>query len=364
MFRKVVQAAIRYKVAATGVLALVLLVSVVISSWPGRKEGGTLANGTKTPATSLVPTGSPTTSAITELAATPTPSQASNGKPLFNYAACPPHVTWYPANAAASGFTLVEAPKGMPLEGIRLISTGHMFDAAGYGMEYGASYALADNGTIYRWGLTGWGNGSETNAFPTKVKGLPAGEKVVQLDGRFVLMQSGTLYDLNAEGGPKPIQGLPKGNAIAQSDDVSVYVLASDGSLTLYSLHGQDGNPVVSKVKADFKAASVTSGPFITLASDQSGKVWVLQGLFSSSPDSLPHLLELPDKEKVQRINATMSPQVPAYILSDRGKWFSLNMEGKLTLADVPTGAVQVTAMEMITVALKADGTVRGWESE
>ncbi|NOU98770.1 hypothetical protein [Paenibacillus planticolens] len=366
-YRKALHVLIKYKFMVGGLLAVLVLLSTIVYSRTLQNSAGT--GGTSVvvaPASSVtpaVPSAEPTP-AEPLVSTAPTvriETQKPTPDPLFSLAACPPDMKWYPATEEASGFTPAEPPSRSPIKGIQQISAGHMFDGAGYGMEFGSSYALAGDGTVYRWGIFGWGEGRRPDAFPKKVEGLPEGDPVIQLEGRFALVDSGGVIDMNAERGPEKIAGLSGVKSIAQADDVSVFTIDSDGVIKLYSMYGQEGKPAVKRVEASFRAVSVTASPYIMLAVDSKGMLWVGQSTLSSVPNADSAPLELPDGGKVARMEATMSYEEAAYILSDKGSWYTMNGSGALKPTVLPQGTTQVAATSRLTAALDKDGYVWVW---
>ncbi|WP_028550908.1 RCC1 domain-containing protein [Paenibacillus sp. UNC451MF] len=280
-------------------------------------------------------------------------------KQPFQYAVCPPEMNWIPQTEIASGFTPVEQPARQRLGAIKQVSVGHVFDGAGYGSEYGTSYALREDGTVYRWGVFEWGRQARPSAFPQKVSGLPG--TVIQLDGRFALLEGGDIYDLNAESGKGKIAGLPKATALAQAEDSSVYVLGQDGRLQLLSMSGPDSHPSITEVTGWDEISSIKASPFITLALDKEGRLRLAQGPFANAGNKTSVPLDLPDGAKALRIETTMSSETPAFVLSDKGDWFQINDQGQLKAVPVPKHIVQITASQHASVALKDDGTVWAW---
>ncbi|MBE1444673.1 RCC1 domain-containing protein [Paenibacillus sp. OAS669] len=278
------------------------------------------------------------------------------------FASCPPELTWFPQAFAASGFTPAEQPARQRLESIKQISVGHVFDGAGYGSEYGVSYALKEDGTVYRWGVTDWSRQSRPSAFPQKVNGLPGSDSVMQLEGRFALLQSGDVYDLNAENGAKQIEHLPKAASIAQAEDSSVYIVGRDGSLQLYSLFGPESIPAIKQVSGLDAIRSIKASPFMTLALDADGKLLLLQSPFGSyQNDPASRQLELPDGARAVRLEAAMSSDYPGFVLSDQGNWFLVSAEGKLEAVPGTQETVRMTASQKTVLAMKEDGTVWAW---
>ncbi|WP_177238150.1 hypothetical protein [Paenibacillus sp. 1_12] len=351
-------------------LAVIVLLSTVIYSRTLQSSAGTGSTpGSVTPAPSVTPAmpslePTPAAPIVSTAPTTQIVSQRPLPEPLFSFAACPPDMKWYPDTEDASEFTPAEQPSRLPLKGIRQISAGHMFDGAGYGMEFGSSYALAGDGTVYRWGISSWGEGRRPDAFPKKVEGLPERDPVIQLEGRFALVKSGGVFDMNAERSPEKIVGLFDVKSIAQADDGSVFAVGSDGIIKLYSINGQDGKPAVKRVEASFRAVSVTASPYIMLAVDNMGILWVGQSTFSSVPNADPAPLGLPDGGKVARTETTMSYEEAAYILSDKGTWYTVNGSGALKSTVLPQGITQVTATVRLTAALDNDGYVWVWGKE
>lgn len=274
----------------------------------------------------------------------------------YSYAVCPPEMRWFPRDETVSGYTPVEQPAYPRLGGIKQISVGHVFDGAGYGSEYGASYALTEDGTVFRWGITEWSRASKPNAFPLEVSGLP--DTVIQLDGRFALLKNGEIYDLNSL---QQLEGLPKAFSIAQSDDSSVYVIGLDGSLQLYSMLGPESTPSVRQLAEFDHVRAIKASPFITVAIDNEGKLWMAPGAFDRLMPNTPLPLALPEGAKAQQIETTMSSHLPAFVLSDHGDWFLINSEGTLEPVTLPASVTQLTATQKSVFALQADGTVWEW---
>ncbi|TXK70161.1 hypothetical protein [Paenibacillus sp. N3.4] len=362
-YTRVLNLLIKYKFMMGGLLAVIILLSTVVYSRTLQNSagtGGTPVSATPAPSvTPVMPSEEPTPAEpIVSIAPTTLP------EPLFSFASCPPDMKWYPDTEEASGFTPAEQPSRLPIKGIRQVSAGHLFDGAGYGMEFGSSYALAGDGTVYRWGISGWGEGQRPEAFPKKVEGLPESDPVIQLEGRFALVKSGGVIDMNAERGPEKIAWLSGVKSIAQADDGSVFTVGSDGIIKLYSTYGQDGKPSVKRVEASFRAVSVMASPYIMLAVDNKGILWVGQSTVSSVPNADPAPLELPDGGKVARTETTMSYEEAAYILSDKGTWYTMNGSGVLKSTVLPRGTTQVKSTVHLTAALDKDGYVWVWGKE
>ncbi|ULL13938.1 hypothetical protein DVH26_05435 [Paenibacillus sp. H1-7] len=277
----------------------------------------------------------------------------------FQYAACPPDVSWFPGMNATSGYTPAEQPVRQPLQGIRQISVGHLFDGAGYGMEFGTSYALAEDGSVYRWGVFEFGKGTRPAAFPQKLGGLP--DSIVQVDGGFAMARNGDVFALNHEGGPRKIPELSGAIALAQVDNTSVYILSRDGSVQLYAATGPDSKPSLLQVHGFGEVKVIEASPFITLALTKDGTLRKAGGPFSSGPPKEPEPLALPDGVRVQQVETTLSYENPAFVLSVDNRWFSINDQGAVELLPVPEGMVQITATQRTIVGLKKDGTVWAW---
>lgn len=231
-------------------------------------------------------------------------------------------------------------------------------------MEFGASYALAEDNTVYSWGIVDWSAGTPPAAFPRKIQGLKG--VVEQLDGRFALTANGDVYDLNASDGPRNIEELSGSAAIAQSSDSSLIAIGKDGWIKRYDLYGRNGKPAADEMPGWQSEVSgiksIASSPYITLAINKNDKLYKWPGSFAGDPTQKPTPVELPNGERPIQINTTMSYRDQAFILSDKNHWYRFNDQGKLEPAIVPDGSViQITASERTTFALKSDGTVWAW---
>ncbi|KRE51337.1 hypothetical protein [Paenibacillus sp. Soil724D2] len=277
----------------------------------------------------------------------------------FEILACPADFDIYPSTTQNSGFTAVKMPITKSLTSVRHVSTGHLLDQAGYGMEFGTSYALAEDGSVYRWGNLSFEAGIHPSGFPQKVAGAPTSIK--QLDGRFALTHQGEVWDLGMGETPKPVQELKGAIGIAQAFDSSVLGWYPNGVVRLYETWGSDGKPSTKKWELQGELTEIYASPYIALGLRKDGTLVHLQDNSFQNPTNSLQNIVLPNEEKPTKIETTMSYSTKAYIQSDRQKWYMINQDNQLVDATVPDSTIQPTATQHYTVALQKNGSVLAW---
>jgi hypothetical protein len=329
------------------------------STPPAHGPAGSVTATTAAPP-ALGPAGSAATAASGPLAAAAGDPQTAGLAAGFRYADCPAGTVFEPDVHKDSGFTQAEEPPRRPLENIRQISAGNFFDAAGYGNEFGSSYALAQDGSVYDWGFTTpLVRENRPAAFPQKVSGLT--DPIKRVDGPFALTTGGDVYDLHAEGGPRKIQGLTGITVIAQSEPNSLYARQKNGTLLYYTMRGVADKPETIPLPGFGKVRKMAASPFIMLTIGEDNRLRAAPARFGSGPFNKPAIVKLPDGGRPLSVHATMSSSIKGYVLTSRGNWYFFNENGELKPATVLKGATQVTATESTQVALKSDGTVWVW---
>lgn len=250
-------------------------------------------------------------------------------------------------------------PIPKPFKNVRHVSTGHLLDQAGYGMEFGTSYALMDDGSVYRWGNLSFEAGVHPSGFPQKIAGAPSSIK--QLEGRFALTDQGEVWDLGMSEKPQRIQGMNGASHIAQTEDSSVLGWYQNGVIRLYEAYGNNGNPGITKWEQQGELTAMYASPFIALGLRKDGTLVHLQNnSFQNSTSSFQNIV-LPNGEKPTSIETTMTYLTKAFIQSDQQKWYMINQDNQLVDVTVPDSTIQLTATQHYTVALQKDGTVLAW---
>ncbi|MFD2670360.1 hypothetical protein [Marinicrinis sediminis] len=242
------------------------------------------------------------------------------------------------------------------LEGIRQISARKWADMAGYGFEFGTSYALDKDGSVYVWGMRG--DQEPVKNFADKVAGLP---KVKALDGEFALDDEDQLWYLN-EGEPFPITGFDEVKSFTQALHDQVYVLKQNGSLYEWKpAYGEDGEPVFTDprlMRSNTGLSRVEAGYFRLYGLKQNQEIVVISyDRYAEHP--VPDYQTLYQAQDVQELQAGLSDEV--LIIQDEGDWLILNsLSGKVDKVALDV-LVNLYAHSDFLVAVKADGTV--WAS-
>ncbi|MEJ8547307.1 regulator [Brevibacillus borstelensis] len=234
------------------------------------------------------------------------------------------------------------------LDGIAAISTGKIFDEAGYGWKPGISYAIAKDGTVWSWGYA-----EEAVSFPKRLEGL---KRVRQISGSFALTTDGDVWQLAEGKSPKQVDGLRDILSIGEMEmHGALYLLKRDG--TVWRLDQETKK--LARLPELANIREIDASFFSLFILEQNGKLLYLNGRSGGLADENAQPVEVPGR--VARVSTGYDGH--ALIQTDKGEVYVFAPKEK-ALQRMP----QADGAKALAVAgngtyffVKADGSVWGW---
>jgi hypothetical protein len=236
------------------------------------------------------------------------------------------------------------------LTGIQSISTSKLYDLAGYGNQFGASFALDEHGQVYAWGQRFDSWGTDQSFVPRKEEGLPV---ITSIEGEFALDTEGKVWFMNGRNKPYTIKGLSDVVSISEISEYSLAAVTQSGQLWLWGPEWLSREEQLYRVESAGKVKKAYGDLYSVYWIDEHDKVWQasVDWLFTAVE---PAAIDLPKGEKAERIEITFDAD---YIMTQSGAIYKLGYEG-----------LEITALEDIEQIagshthfyLKSDGTVWG----
>ncbi|WP_048601964.1 RCC1 domain-containing protein [Rubeoparvulum massiliense] len=256
-------------------------------------------------------------------------------------------------------FELMPSEAKNPLTNIQGIAVGSLIDEAGYGYQFGSSYALSQDGKVYAWGYRHWEEEKHA-AFPVEVQGLP---RISQIAGEFAVTQSGEVWFLNPLKQPMIIKDLTGITRIIQGAGDSVIALKQDGTVSAWGRYSDGDKLHTLEVKAvrDIFASTLHGNTllFLITSDEQLWEVHLSYGMEDSLP---PKLITLPNGEKPLQV-AGLLDGYQAFIYTTAGNWYLYNMEKEFTKLNIPNDFIKIAGTSYTQLGLKQDGTVWAWHT-
>jgi hypothetical protein len=296
------------------------------------------------------PSPSPTPEPLPAATAKPIPTQ---GKILANMMACGPNIkTMSERERRAAQAEWLPLQPQSELEGIVSISTGRVFDAAGYGWRPGISYAIAKDGTAWEWGHVG-PNGQDS-PYPKQVQGI---KPVKELSGSFVLSNHGEVWRRYDDQAPVQVDGLKDIVAIQQLNNGmfgTLYALDTSGQLW-----GMEQGHEPKRLRDIRHIQQIHGTAFSVFLIDRDGKLFYLSGRPEVPLQAELKRIDIPGK--VERMSVAYNGE--ALILTESGQAYRYAPEDMMvTLMPSAEGAIRLAVSGSgLYMIVKADGTVWGW---
>lgn len=242
-----------------------------------------------------------------------------------------------------------------PLGGIKAISVRKLEDEASYGFEFGASFALNEQGKVFAWGLLhNWS--SEGQAFPRQVEGLPG---IQRISGLYALDNSGHVWFMGEEGAPRRIEGLADVAAISDAGNDRLAAVTADGMLWLWAPQSMymDGKDKLVQVKQAKQVKAAYGDLYGVYWIDRDGLVWKVRLDWELRLEE-PVPVALPDGAKAERVDTTFADD---YVLTTNGSFVPVAEYSEVqTSRRIPDNTVKIAGTHEYLFYLNKDGTVWG----
>lgn len=238
------------------------------------------------------------------------------------------------------------------LDKIVSISTGKVFDAAGYGWKPGISYAIDEDGTAWQWG---YGKSKPYRAYPEQVAGL---DRITQITGEFALTQDGQVWRMDADNPPTALEGMGDIAAIQQLDEMfgTLFVLRNDG--TVWQLKQDQTLPERLANFADIRGI-ISSYMSLFLLND-AGQLYYIDGRFGEIKPEQASMVEVPHNV----VRLAVGYNDAALIQTGQGEAYAFSPDKKeivrMPAADEAV-RMAVGGEGNTYLIVKADGSVWGW---
>jgi hypothetical protein len=255
------------------------------------------------------------------------------------------HKTWQPIEP------------NQALGGIASISTGRVFDAAGYGYKLGISYAISKDGSAWFWG---YAKQKQEIAFPQRILGL---EHVQQISGSYALTTDGQVWllkEINEKtttNSPAMVSGMNDITAIQQLGEMqgTLYMLKRNGTIWQLKVGKTKPEPL-----SDFKEIrGIYGSEFSLFVLNKDGKLSYLNGRFGGSMLEKDLSIELPDT--VSQIAVGYNDQ--ALIQTVKGEMYIFTPDdGSFIRTSMADNAKRMAVVGGgLFLFVKPDGSVWGW---
>lgn len=245
----------------------------------------------------------------------------------------------------------IQTKPSQALSNIASISTGRIFDAAGYGWKPGISYAFAKDGSAWFWGFATY---DISISAPQLIKGL---DHIQEISGSYALTTDGQLWFLNEDKIATMVNGMNDIKAIQHLNAMSgtLFVLKQNG--TVWQLKDEKSNP---EQLLNFENISrIYGSDFSLFILNENGKLFYWDGRNGEGPIKVIFSIEHPDK--VAQIAVGFDDI--ALIQTDKGEMYTFSPEEmKLNRTPLVDHAKAMSVSGRGTfLFVKLDGSVWGW---